>query len=203
MIEDLSGLHQIFGRSIERVRTFMDILSPAITNARDQHERLYYHHIYEEEEQRLGRLEQLTPKLSRYLGRGESIETTSFDFICLLQDLNLEKFGLHNFLEHLELALYHFTDEERSGKLNSMLDETKADYLSVKDTIARLNEQFLPSAKVPETAESDGHDVISAAHSAPDHHHEHHTKIRTPSTRTAAALPARKGLSVGSLRGLQ
>lgn len=196
MLRELSELHQIFSRSIERVRTLMAMLSPEIANARDQHERLYFHHIYEEEEQRLGRLQQLVPNLSHLLQQERTIDAASFEFICILQDLNLEKFGLHNFLEHLDLALYHFTNEERSGTLKSMLEQTKADYLQVKDGLAKLNQQFLPAAEISLTQDSDGHEVVSAAHDLP-------VVVSAAVESLQIAEQHRKGLSVGSLKGLR
>lgn len=44
----------------------MNMLDPVIQNAKDDHERLYYHHIYEEEEQRLSRLVELIPLISKF-----------------------------------------------------------------------------------------------------------------------------------------
>ena len=41
----------------------MGIITPIIENAKDDHERLYWHHIYEEEEHRSYRLDILLPKI--------------------------------------------------------------------------------------------------------------------------------------------
>jgi rubrerythrin len=39
------------------------MISPFIENAQDEHQRMYFHHIFEEEEQHLERLELFLPKL--------------------------------------------------------------------------------------------------------------------------------------------
>ncbi|MFD6442315.1 hypothetical protein ACFWDG_21580 [Peribacillus sp. NPDC060186] len=44
----------------------MNMLDPVIQYASDEHERLYYHHISEEEEQRLSRLAELIPLISKF-----------------------------------------------------------------------------------------------------------------------------------------
>lgn len=56
MTDKLAPLHDIFDRTQHNIQAFMDILSPVIAEAQDDHQRLYFHHIYEEEEQRLGGL---------------------------------------------------------------------------------------------------------------------------------------------------
>ena len=40
----------------------------------------------------------------------------SLELVHLLQDISLEKFGLHNFLEHLDLFLFQFKEPELSRK---------------------------------------------------------------------------------------
>jgi hypothetical protein len=67
MSEQFFDLKEIFLRTKEAIHNFMDILTPRIENAKDDHERLYYHHIYEEEEQRLDRLSALIPKIEFFL----------------------------------------------------------------------------------------------------------------------------------------
>ncbi len=174
----------------------MSILTPVITNAQTEHERLYFHHIYEEEEQRLDRLAVFLPKLAGFLEEADTADYSSTTFITLLQDINLEKFGLHNFLEHLELSLFEFQDEERAGTLQPMQETTRSDYLVVKEILTRINEEFLP--QVNHVKISDTHAVQSAAHG---HEHDHHHEV--PSVPTASLVAARKGLSVGSLKSFR
>lgn len=200
MRQDLSHLYEIFTRTEGSIRVFMDMLSPVIANSQDEHERLYFHHIFEEEEQRLERLSEFLPKLASYVDRADEPVGTDPGFILLLQDINLEKFGLHNFLEHVELSLFEFQDEERSSILRPMQEETRADYLAVKDILARFNEAYLPQASMART--SDQHHVASAAHDH-DHDHDHNNHQHEPVVRTMPTIPARKGLSVGSLRSVR
>ncbi|WP_047151354.1 IMEF encapsulin system ferritin-like cargo protein [Aneurinibacillus tyrosinisolvens] len=197
MIEHLSQLHPIFERTRNSITVFMDMLSPTITQAQDEHERLYFHHIYEEEEQRLERLHQLIPALSHFLENEQTTNITNQGFIHLLQDINLEKFGLHNFLEHLDLAMYHFKDEEHTRMLTSMLQQTKADYLLVKDTLSLINESFPPAVNSETGKGSEQHDVTTAAH---DSAHTEHTPVIASPVSAALSTPTRKGLSVGSLK---
>ncbi|AMA71397.1 hypothetical protein ACH33_00050 [Aneurinibacillus sp. XH2] len=208
MIEHLLELSHVFNRNRDRIRIFMDMLSPVIAQAQDEHERLYFHHIYEEEEQRLERLDELMPKLSRFLNNEQTIRITNQEFIHLLQDINLEKLGLHNFLEHLDLAMYHFKDEEHNQMLHSMLEQTKADYLWVKKILSLMNENF-PSNNSVSVKESEKHNVLTAAH---DHEHEAKEKkeahLSVPAVNSAFPKPSlsvrhKKGLTVGSLKTLR
>lgn len=43
----------IFSRTKEDIETFNSMLQPVVDQAQDEHDRLYFHHILEEEEQRL------------------------------------------------------------------------------------------------------------------------------------------------------
>lgn len=196
MMDKLAPLHDIFDRTQYNIQAFMNMLSPVIAEAQDEHQRLYFHHIYEEEEQRLDRLQQFVPKLALFIGENHATEGINPLFISLLQDINLEKFGLHNFLEHLDLALYQFQDEERTQSLTSMRDQTRTDYLQVKEILTQLNQQFLPDQN--QVKASDQHQVKAAAHDH-DHEHEHHHEV----SRITPISPTRKGLTVGSLRGVR
>jgi hypothetical protein len=130
--EELKIFYQIFTTTKDAIEKFMNMLDPVIQNAADEHERLYYHHIYEEEEQRLSRLVVLIPLISKFqqVKDEKEFSPTNNEFNRLLQELNLEKFGLHNFVEHLDLALFRFTDEERSSlliEINSRFDTNYVD----------------------------------------------------------------------------
>ena len=57
----------IFNRTKNALTEFMGIITPIIENAKDDHERLYWHHIYEEEEHRSDRLDMLLPKIQERL----------------------------------------------------------------------------------------------------------------------------------------
>ena len=106
----------IFNRTKNALTEFMGIITPIIENAKDDHERLYWHHIYEEEEHRSDRLDILLPKIQEQLKNGADISSNQPGFVHLLQDISLEKFGLHNFLEHLDLSLFQFKGTELKGK---------------------------------------------------------------------------------------
>lgn len=199
MIQPLSELYDVFSRTKAGIRAFMDMLAPVISDAEDEYQRLYFHHIYEEEEQRLERLEGLLPSLSSFLSDGQTANIENPKFNRLLQDIHLEKFGLHNFLEHLDLTMYHFKDPERSQMLASMSEQTKADYMVVKDILSRMNKDSSSSVSPEPRKESDYHVVATAAHEEVDGigappHIPASNMLSTPPT------PTRKGLSVGSLK---
>lgn len=138
MNQVLARLQEIFSGTKADIEQFNSMLQPVVNNAADEHERLYFHHILEEEEQRLERLEVLLPMLKHALDEGYNER----QLVQLLQELNLEKFGLHNFREHLDLAMFEFKDEERQALLKSMREKTESDYLAVKDLIAQLSDKF-------------------------------------------------------------
>ena len=97
----------------------MGIITPIIETATDDHERLYWHHIYEEEEHRSDRLDILMPKIQAVAKKWSGFLDNQLEFVHLLQDISLEKFGLHNFLEHLDLSLFQFKGTEFEGKIQS------------------------------------------------------------------------------------
>ncbi|WP_256238523.1 hypothetical protein [Bacillus sp. EB600] len=47
--DELKILFRIFTTTRDAIEKFISILDPVIQNATDEHERLYYHHITEEE----------------------------------------------------------------------------------------------------------------------------------------------------------
>ncbi|MFC7439636.1 IMEF encapsulin system ferritin-like cargo protein [Laceyella putida] len=140
--ERFLNLKDIFNRTNEALVDFMKILEPAIEGAKDDHEKLYFHHIYEEEEHRSDRLQELLPKLESFLENPGMQQTSNAEFIHVLQDISLEKFGLHNFLEHLDLALFQFKDTEHFNKLQQLREMTFEDYQETKRILQALNEQF-------------------------------------------------------------
>ncbi len=144
MQEELRIFYRIFTTTKEAIERFMAMLDPVIQNATDDHERLYYHHIFEEEEQRLSRLAELIPLIKKFETEKEEKDftPTNNEFNRLLQELNLEKFGLHNFVEHLDLALFRFTDEERSTMLNKLREVSYKDYQQVKAMLNEINSRF-------------------------------------------------------------
>jgi hypothetical protein len=195
MSEQFLNLKEIFLRTKEAIHNFMDILTPRIENAKDDHERLYYHHIYEEEEQRLDRLNALIPKIEFILKSDVPKTPDNTDFIRLLQDISLEKFGLHNFLEHLDLALFTFKDTEYAERLHQMRNITDTDYQTIKGIMNSLNEQFDGAASaagsIP-TDEKDGvHDSLKI---------EKYTTNSTQNHQHTETKPTKK-LTVGSLKG--
>lgn len=185
MKDELHAFYQIFTTTKGAIEKFMNILEPVIQNAKDDHERLYYHHIYEEEEQRLSRLAELIPLISKFEKEKEenSFSPANNEFNRLLQELNLEKFGLHNFVEHLDLALFQFTDEERSTQLNQMRNVSYQDYQQVKNMLNEINARFDQNYVDPHA-----------------HHDEHHDHLASPSSSSIVKSPQKKkGFTVGSL----
>jgi hypothetical protein len=199
MAQQLSQLYDVFSRTIDAIHTFMDMLSPVISDAQDEHQRLYFHHIYEEEEHRLERLKELLPELSGFLASEQNVNSGSKRFSRLLQNINLEKFGLHNFLEHLDLAMYHFKDPEHIQMLTSMLEQTKADYTLVKDILAYMNEDPSISVSLESNKESHSHVVATTAHDDTNKNNIAPT-APTDSMLSLSPMQMRKGLSVGSLK---
>ena len=189
MKEELKIFYHIFTTTKDAIEKFMNMLDPVIQNATDDHERLYYHHIFEEEEQRLSRLVELIPLISKFENEKEDKDfaPTNNEFNRLLQELNLEKFGLHNFVEHLDLALFRFTDEERSTMLNQLREVSYQDYQQVKAMLIDINKRF------------DNDYVDPHAH----HDHDHDHLDRSGNTPTASPVVSstkyKKGFTVGSL----
>lgn len=161
MNEHFIHLREMFLRTKEHIQDFMSILTPRIENAKDDHERLYYHHIYEEEEQRLDRLNALLPKLDYFIENDNARSADNFEFIHILQDISLEKFGLHNFLEHLDLALFTFKDTEHAETLTHMRNSTDSDYQSIKTILADLNDTFDGAASAPGSVPTDDKQDVS------------------------------------------
>ena len=189
MKQSLGVFHSIFNTTRTAIEEFMSMLTPVIQQAKDDHERLYYHHIYEEEEHRLSRLAELIPLIEQFEQQSE--QAYSFmnrDFNRLLQELNLEKFGLHNFVEHLDLAMFSFTDEDRYRALKKMRDTSYQDYQRVKSMLEEINNHF-------DTGYTDPH-----AHHDHDHDHLEHPGNIQGSTHTGSTNNTQgKKLTVGSL----
>ncbi|WP_139491388.1 IMEF encapsulin system ferritin-like cargo protein [Brevibacillus dissolubilis] len=200
-MQELSLLHTIFTRTKDGIGTFRNMIQPLIDHATDEHTKLYYHHISEEEEQRLERLDELIPYLEKLIKEGKLDQLSDRDLSRLLSDLHLERFGLHNFREHLELALYEFKEGDVREQLNTMREATQQDYLKIKDIMAEMAERF--SDAVPNriaqsyTQDHDhGHDVHQV-----DHFHASQQSTPAPSSSaSSASIPAKKGLTVGSLK---
>lgn len=140
--EVIKELEELFIRTEEAVTTFMNMLLPKIEGANDEYQHLYWHHIYEEEEQRLDRLKDLLPRVNHYVNNKENQSVDNLEFIHLLQDISLEKFGLHNFEEHLDLALYDESTGENGETLRSMRKMTEEDYERIKVLLTTLNEAY-------------------------------------------------------------
>jgi hypothetical protein len=187
-------MDSIFNRTKEALVKFMGIITPIIENAKDDHERLYWHHIYEEEEHRSDRLDILLPKIQALLKNGSDISSNQVELVHLLQDISLEKFGLHNFLEHLDLSLFQFKGTEFEGEIQTLRDFTYEDYQQMKGILERLNQvfqggiQFNTSIPTDEKKEN-GSNVKIDAYSQ-DHLHEPNQSKQGP----------KKTLTVGSLK---
>ncbi|MDR7314278.1 IMEF encapsulin system ferritin-like cargo protein [Brevibacillus nitrificans] len=199
-MQDFTQLHTIFDRTRGYINRFMGIIQPIIDAAQDEHTRLYYHHILEEEEQRMGRLQQLVPHLESLSAEKKSDQLSDRELSQLLSDINLERFGLHNFREHLELSLYEFRDDETRMELDGMREKTHADYLQVKDIMSKLSERFSDVYTTDLTDHDEGHDVhqvdhLKASANAPQ-------GVASVITHPQAPVSGKKGLTVGSLKGL-
>jgi hypothetical protein len=189
MKEELKIFYQIFTTTKDAIEKFMNMLDPVIQNATDDHERLYYHHIFEEEEQRLSRLVELIPLISKFENEKDEKDfaPTNNEFNRLLQELNLEKFGLHNFVEHLDLALFRFTDEERSTMLNQLREVSYRDYQQVKAMLLEINKRF------------DNDYIDPHAHHDNDHDHLDRSVTTTAAVPVVSSAKYKKGFTVGSL----
>ncbi|GGC76074.1 hypothetical protein GCM10007216_03290 [Thalassobacillus devorans] len=142
MTSSFIQMEEIFNRTQTALNEFKDIITPVIEKAKDDHERLYWHHIYEEEDHRSDRLDHLLPQLNKINRNEGTVSTDDREFVYLLQDISLEKFGLHNFLEHLDLSLYTFKDTEFEQPIQKLRDMTAEDYQQSKQLLERLNEEF-------------------------------------------------------------
>lgn len=184
---EFTQLQQIFERTKDAASTFMNLLLP-LTSDPDEHTRLYYHHIFEEEEQRLGRLQILIPELAELNQSGEAGPLSDRELSRLLSDINLERFGLHNFREHLELALYHFQDEPTRLMLDSMREMTHQDYLAVKEFMMSMSEQFSNEKIISVVDHDEGYEIHSVDHLKASSSTHSHVPVMT------------KNLTIGSLR---
>jgi hypothetical protein len=186
--EELKTFYHIFTTTKDAIEKFMNMLDPVIQNATDEHERLYYHHIYEEEEQRLSRLVVLIPLISKFqqVKDEKEFSPANNEFNRLLQELNLEKFGLHNFVEHLDLALFRFTDAERSSLLNGLREVSYKDYQQVKQILNEINSRFDTNYVDPHAHHDEEHDHLDRSAAEKVVYHAPQTKQR-------------KGFTVGSL----
>jgi hypothetical protein len=191
--EELKIFYHIFTTTKDAIEKFMNLLDPVIQHANDDHERLYYHHIFEEEEQRLSRLEVLIPLINKFQQEKDAKDFTpsNNEFNRLLQELNLEKFGLHNFVEHLDLALFRFTDEERSTLLNQLREVSYKDYQQVKAMLTEINGRFDTNYVDPHDHHDEEHDHLDRSAASTT------VKVTEPTKNHAKQL--KKGFTVGSL----
>jgi hypothetical protein len=196
-VQLFSQLQTIFERTKEYIGRFMDLIQPIVDTAQDEHTKLYYHHILEEEEQRLGRLDELIPYLRTLITENKAEHLSDRELSRLLSDINLERFGLHNFREHLELSLYEFADEERRQLLNSMREQTQTDYLRVKEIMSELSEFLSDTYTVKLTDHDEGHEIHQV-----DHLKASSSAAEVHVRQEAKQAPAKKGLTVGSLRNV-
>lgn len=193
LIENVTEIQDILTRSKGALNQFKDILTPAIEQAKDDHERLYWHHIYEEEEHRFDRLEALLPKLQSYVHDGASLSRDNGEFLRLLQDISLEKFGLHNFLEHLDLSLFHYKDTDQQEIIEPLRAMTAEDYQKIKQTFEALNQQLDSPVHLEASIPTDEKE-----------HQSEHLKIKEymqeQPTITQNATFTQRSLTVGSLK---
>jgi hypothetical protein len=195
LIENLKEIQDILLRSKDALIKFKDILEPTIEQAKDDHERLYWHHIYEEEEHRFDRLEVLLPKLQSQVQNKSALSKENGDFLRLLQDISLEKFGLHNFLEHLDLSLFHYKDTDYQGIIEQLRNMTAEDYQKIKFTFEALNEELDAPIHLEASVPTDEKEQQSE-----------HLKIQAYTQGNQnivqSAMVKRQSLTVGSLKNM-
>ncbi|WP_394236729.1 IMEF encapsulin system ferritin-like cargo protein [Niallia oryzisoli] len=180
----------IFNRTKNALVEFMGILTPIVENAKDDHERLFWHHIFEEEEHRSDRLNILMPKIQA----GVPHTDNQVELIHLLQDISIEKFGLHNFLEHLDLFLFQFKGTEYEERIQALRDFTYEDYQQMKVIMDRLNQEFQEGVEFKTSIPTDEKEENSS-----------NVKIEAYSLEPVQESPPvkqsyRKRLTVGSLK---
>ena len=189
-------MNAIFQRTKNALSEFSGLITPIIENATDEHERLYWHHIYEEEDHRSDRLDLLLPNIEKFLEKRMNISDHQIEFIHLLQDISLEKFGLHNFLEHLDLSLFQFSGTEFEGQVQSMRDFTSDDYQRMKVIMDLLNQEFKGDNNFKTSVPTDEKEGTAANLKI-----EAYT-IEDSSIHQQAKIIAKKKLTVGSLKQL-
>ncbi|MEC1715639.1 IMEF encapsulin system ferritin-like cargo protein [Schinkia azotoformans] len=192
--EAIKELEELFIRTEEAVTIFMNMLQPKVEGANDEYQHLYWHHIYEEEEQRLDRLKDLLPRVNHYVNNKEDQSINNLEFIHLLQDISLEKFGLHNFEEHLDLALYDDSTGEHSETLRSMRKMTEADYERIKVLLNTLNEAYGGAANRAGSVPTDEKENVGDHLKLNKFTNEHTIMNEKP------IIPGKKKLTVGSLK---
>lgn len=198
-----SEMDAIFNRTKGALDEFMGIITPVIESAADDHERLYWHHIYEEEEHRSDRLEILTPRIQAFLKNGGDVSDHQHEFLHLLQDISIEKFGLHNFLEHLDLSLFRFNGTELEAKIQELRDFTYSDYQEMKKILETLNEEFNGAAPLQTaipTDEKDGHGSVKIDGYAVSNEQDQSNFHQEPVPQQTSAPSRIKGLTIGSLK---
>ncbi|WP_256238522.1 hypothetical protein [Bacillus sp. EB600] len=92
---------------------------------------------------------------------------------------------MHNFVEHLDLALFQFTDPERSTLLKQMRDVSYQDYQQVKQMLTEINARF-------------NHQYVDP-HAHHDEDHGHLAKPDSDSSQIKNTIKKEKGFTVGSL----
>ncbi|NMD69239.1 hypothetical protein HHO41_02985 [Bacillus sp. DNRA2] len=210
MESTFSEMDEIFTRTRQALNEFMSMITPIIDHATDDHERLYWHHIYEEEDHRSDRLNLLMPKLEEIINEGINLGEKHGDFLHLLQDISLEKFGLHNFLEHLDLSLFQFKGTEVEPRIQELRDFTYEDYQRMKVILDVLNQEFKGGIQFNTSVPTDEKEGISeqlkiAAYVGEEHDHDHDHDHGQASSATgqnteAAQVYTKRGLTVGSLK---
>lgn len=190
--EVIKELEQLFIRTEEAVTTFMNMLQPKIEGTTDEYQHLYWHHIYEEEEQRLDRLRDLLPRVNYYVNNKENQSIDNLEFIHLLQDVSLEKFGLHNFEEHLDLALYDNSEGENGEILRSIRQMTEEDYEKIKLLLTTLNEAYGGAANRAGSVPTDEKENVGD--------HLKMEKFISHNDIQKQVIPQQKKLTVGSLK---
>lgn len=193
-------MDSIFNRTKDALLQFMEIITPIIENTQDDHERLYWHHIYEEEEHRSDRLDILLPKIQKLIKGEENISSNQFEFVHLLQDISLEKFGLHNFLEHLDLSLFQFKETEFEERIQALRDLTYNDYQQMKLILETLNQEFQGGAVLDTSVPTDEKEGKNSNLKMDIYSNDHSHEQNQSHERNQSKQSLKKTLTVGSLK---
>jgi len=76
------------------------------------------------------------------LEKEEEVLGDEVEQVHLLEDVGLEKFGLRDGLERLDLSLFQFNGTEWEEKIRSLRELTFTDYQQMKVILEQLNQEF-------------------------------------------------------------
>ncbi|WP_157800932.1 IMEF encapsulin system ferritin-like cargo protein [Bacillus solitudinis] len=140
MEQKLADLHRIALTTKKASYEFMAMLEPVINQTKSDYGRLFYRHIFEEEEEHV-------KCLTKLLGLLEDISSSPSNktLSLLLQALSIEEFVQKRFLHHLDFAIHYFQDEVRQPVVTSMRASIQNDYTELQKILLNFNNQYVKS----------------------------------------------------------